>query len=352
MNKTLFLVALLSMFLAKGFAQESKIENTQLQLLGDNLIITYDVVGSSSLDNVWLEIKTTSNKSINAKTLSGDIGKKILAGKKKKIVWNMKADGVDLQGEELNVKVLAFKPKSLANELADIVEIERGRQLKSRESIIEKNGTKLVGKLNKRFCNNNLIFLSNDGNNLTLNPDEIETIKSNVYSKDTIGLKNGDVISGTIKYIYPNDRIILRSKKNNEYLIQWTDIKSVSSTVNRYFAKGYFLMPYLQASDFPVLGIRYGLLNDWGYYTQLGFGGAVDFGIGVSKYIYSMNNTDVHAAFGFYYNDSVQGMDGYTSTGADFSFMGRKRKLMYNVGLGVPLRNGLISVTLGVGYVF
>ena len=99
MNKTLFLVALLSMFLAKGFAQESKIENTQLQLLGDNLIITYDVVGSSSLDNVWLEIKTTSNKSINAKTLSGDIGKKILAGRKKKIVWNMKADGIDLQGE-------------------------------------------------------------------------------------------------------------------------------------------------------------------------------------------------------------------------------------------------------------
>lgn len=375
MNKTLFLVALVSLFFAKGFAQESKIENTQLQLSGDNLIITYDVVGSSSLDNVWLDIKTTSNKSINAKTLSGDIGKKILAGRKRKIVWNMKADGIDLQGEELNVKVLAFKPKGSTNELTEIVEIERGRQLKSRESIIEKNGTKLTGKLYKRFTNGNLRFVSADGNNLTLNLDDIEKIKNRVCSKDTVYLKNGDRICGTIKEIYPNDRIILRSKMNDKYSIQYADVKLVSTCSNNlgYYGRSYFAMPIIQMSDPFLLGLKFGVIGDWGYYGQFSIGlsdtesdlaethDSHIVEIGASKYIFSTTNVDVHAALGVsyssynysgynYYSNGNYGDGIKSSLGFDLGLIGQYHHFVFSLSIGVPFKTKLFNVGIGVGY--
>jgi hypothetical protein len=237
MCKTLFLLTLTSLFFTGAFAQETKIENTQLQLNGDNLIITYDVIGSTDLDNVWLDIKTTSNKTITAKTLSGDIGKTILVGKNKKIIWDMKADGIDLQGEELNVKVLAKEPNNEDNTYTEIVEIVRGRQSKNRDKIIFKNGNKLTGKLDQRFTRNNFRFISSDGNILTLKQDEIEKIKYNGLTNhtDSIYLKNGDIIWGEIEEIYPNDKIILKSSKNsNKYYIQFTNIRCIITTFNWY----------------------------------------------------------------------------------------------------------------------
>lgn len=103
-----------------GKSIESKIENTQLQLDGENLIITYDVIGSANLDNVWLEIKTVKGVEIKPRTVSGDIGKNISTGKRKRIIWNMKTDSVDLQGEELDVRVLATKLNLAASTLCKI----------------------------------------------------------------------------------------------------------------------------------------------------------------------------------------------------------------------------------------
>jgi len=355
MNKILFLVALLSLFFAKGFAQESKIENTQLQLSGDNLIITYDVVGSSSLDNVWLEIKTTSNKMINAKTLSGDIGKKILAGRKKKIVWNMKADGIDLQGEELNVKVLAFKPKSLTNELTDIVEIERGMQSKSRDKIVNKDGSKITGKLESRFATSNMKFVSADGNYLTLNPDEIEKINNKIYSKDTVYLKNGDIVCGTIKEIFPNNKITIQSIKNDRYSIQNTDIKSISTYSSNlsYYGKSYYAMPIIQVTDPLLFGLKFGIVDDLGYYGQFSYGDYCSiYGIGASKYIYSVGNIDIHATLGLNYSSIDESYSGYTkSLGFDGGFIGQYRHFVFNLGFGVPFKdNGLSNITFGFGY--
>ena len=215
-----------------GQLTESKIENTQLQLDGENLIITYDVIGSTNLDNVWLEIITTKNIGITPKTLSGDINKSITAGKHKKIIWNMRADDVDLQGEELNVKVLAKKPSAHTNLFAEITEEERGTENERRDKIIFKNGNSLTGKLAKRFANGMLKFVSPDGNKLTLNSTEIEKIKNNGLENDSVCLKNGDVICGTINEIYPNNKIIVISKLRDKYSIQCTDIKTVISIFN------------------------------------------------------------------------------------------------------------------------
>jgi len=238
MYKILLSIAFISLFFTGAIAQESKIENTQLQLYGENLIITYDVVGLNALDNVWLDIKTTSNKEITAKTLSGDIGKSISVGIKKKIIWNMKADGIDLQGEELNVKVLATKPSDSINTLTEIIEIERGKQHKNRDKIIYKNGNTLTGKLKQRFARTNLKFVAPDGNTLTINTSNIEKVKENLtfISADSIYLKNGDTLCGQITEIYPNDKIILESFNNsNKYIIQYADIKSVVT----YFSNRY-----------------------------------------------------------------------------------------------------------------
>jgi len=238
-HKILLSVAFISLFFTSLLAQEGKIENTELQLDGDILIITYDVIGPTSLDNVWLDIKTTSNKTIEAKTLSGDIGKSISVGKRKRIVWNMKADGIDLQGEELNVKVLATKPSDSINTLTEIIEIERGKQHKNRDKIIYKNGNTINGKLNQRFTRNKLKFVSPDGNTLTINTNDIEKIKEKLtsLSADSIYLKNGDTLCGQITEIYPNDKIILESFYNsNKYIIQYADIKSVVS----FFSTKYY----------------------------------------------------------------------------------------------------------------
>lgn len=210
-----------------GQSTESKIENTQLQLDGENLIITYDVIGSANLDNVWLEIITTKNIGITPKTLSGDINKSITAGKHKKIIWNMRADDVDLQGEELNVKVLAKKPLAFTNQLT---EIQRGKDNKKYDIIIFRNRNRLKGKFDKRFAIDLLKFVSVDGNKLTSNPNEIEKIirTHGVYdfNADSVYLKNGEAVCGTINEIYPNNKIIVISKYY-KYSIQCADIKTV-----------------------------------------------------------------------------------------------------------------------------
>ena len=83
----------------------SVIENTSLKLMDDQLIINYDINGTVSFDNVWVEITTLSGTKINAQALSGDVGPNIKAGKSKQIIWDMKKDNIDLQGQEINVTV-------------------------------------------------------------------------------------------------------------------------------------------------------------------------------------------------------------------------------------------------------
>jgi hypothetical protein len=355
--KILFLAATLSLFFINGFSQESKIENIHLQLEGDNLIITYDIIGSSTLDNVWLDIKTTSNKTITAKTLSGDIGRNIPVGAKKQIIWNMGADGIDLQGEELNVKVLATKPNISTNTLTDIIEIERGKQNKYRDKIEYKNGSQLTGKLHQRFARNNLKLLSADGNSITINPTEIKVIKSNMYSKDSVLLKNGDIVFGKITEIYPNEKITLQFKKHDKYSIQSADIETVItySNSNTYYGKGYYATLLIRGIVYheALLGMKIGVLNDWGYNAQFGLNNnyGYNFGVGVSRYLFNAGGADIHSVLSAYngayltYDYYFDGEDLHNYFGADIGFIGQARQFVFNVGVGLPL-----NVSFGIGF--
>jgi len=91
------------------FAQtnsEAKIDATIADARVDTLIITYDLISDKPVDLVWLEIFDGETK-LNPKSITGDIGKNIVPGKNKKIIWYVKKDGIDLADHQLSVTVKA-----------------------------------------------------------------------------------------------------------------------------------------------------------------------------------------------------------------------------------------------------
>ncbi|MDF1551214.1 MAG: hypothetical protein P1P88_25560 [Bacteroidales bacterium] len=99
-------------------AQEARIEITQLETINNKLVITYDFSDDvqNQLYDVWVEITNLSGRRINARTLSGDIGDNLVAGKNKKITWDFVADDIVIDAEiNIEVKALASRPgKTLA----------------------------------------------------------------------------------------------------------------------------------------------------------------------------------------------------------------------------------------------
>ena len=87
-------------------SQTSKIENTQVKISTstDTMYVKYDLTGKREA-SITLEVKSQNNRSIKPKNIFGDIGNKIQPGKDKTIIWDMNADGLDLSGSSLKVKV-------------------------------------------------------------------------------------------------------------------------------------------------------------------------------------------------------------------------------------------------------
>jgi hypothetical protein len=88
------------------FSQTSTIENTRVMfsISTDTMYVKYDLTGKHEAF-ITLEVKDQNNRIIQLKHLSGDIGKGIKPGKDRTIIWGMKADGLDLSGSSLKVKV-------------------------------------------------------------------------------------------------------------------------------------------------------------------------------------------------------------------------------------------------------
>ncbi len=61
---------------------------------------------SSEYYSVWIEVLNSKGEKINPRTLSGDIGSNVKAGRNKKIIWNLAEDDISLD-ETISVKVLA-----------------------------------------------------------------------------------------------------------------------------------------------------------------------------------------------------------------------------------------------------
>jgi hypothetical protein len=87
-------------------SQKSKIENTRvdISLSTDTMNVKYDLKGKREA-NIILEVTDLNNIRIQPKNIDGDIGKNIHPGIDKTIIWDMNADGLDLSGSSLKVKV-------------------------------------------------------------------------------------------------------------------------------------------------------------------------------------------------------------------------------------------------------
>jgi hypothetical protein len=87
-------------------SQISKIENTRVTISPstDTMNVKYDLKGKREA-SITLEVKDQNKNSIKPRNIFGDIGKSIHPGKDKTIIWDMNADGLDLSGSSLKVKV-------------------------------------------------------------------------------------------------------------------------------------------------------------------------------------------------------------------------------------------------------
>ena len=70
------------------------VSNVDFSLVNEELIITYDIINSSSgeLFMVKVNILTESGKPVSAKSFKGDVGEKISGGPGKKIIWEISKD--------------------------------------------------------------------------------------------------------------------------------------------------------------------------------------------------------------------------------------------------------------------
>lgn len=76
----------------------------------ERIVITYDLAKEGTYIYFDVSVKVlVDNKPVEARALSGDVGKFIRVGTGKKIIWNMFEDINELNGE-LTIEVLAFNP--------------------------------------------------------------------------------------------------------------------------------------------------------------------------------------------------------------------------------------------------
>ncbi|MBI5220103.1 MAG: hypothetical protein HY958_14340 [Bacteroidia bacterium] len=88
-------------------AQTARISNVNFDYNGQNIVITFDISGGEKTDrfNILPEIYKSNGDKIPALSFEGDV-KSVSAGNQKKILWNYKKDGVELDNH-VSVKLSA-----------------------------------------------------------------------------------------------------------------------------------------------------------------------------------------------------------------------------------------------------
>jgi hypothetical protein len=69
------------------------------------MLVNYDLTGKRKAFNVKLEVTGDDRRVIKPKNIKGDIGNIVQPGKDKTILWDIKADQLDITGKTLSVKV-------------------------------------------------------------------------------------------------------------------------------------------------------------------------------------------------------------------------------------------------------
>lgn len=126
MKKTVTIFGLLIIF-ASAYTQP-KITNTKSKLVGKTLVINYDIINAKPTDlfKIWVEITTKSGITINAKSLSGDVGDAVTGGFGKQIVWDIENDKIKVY-ESFYVKVYGKPNGNIANKITNKTTSENER---------------------------------------------------------------------------------------------------------------------------------------------------------------------------------------------------------------------------------
>jgi hypothetical protein len=86
-----------------------EVSDPVIQLVGNTIHITYDILHSTPQDkfNIELAITDENGNAIDAKALSGDIGENVSGGSNKQITWDLEADHIYLD-EYILVQINAY----------------------------------------------------------------------------------------------------------------------------------------------------------------------------------------------------------------------------------------------------
>ena len=116
-----------------------------LSMKGNKIQISYDLLNSTKKDTytIRIEITDSEGKTIDARSLSGDIGEEIIGGGNKKILWDIEADSIFLD-DEIFVQVYALaesvpvveEPQVARTEEPAVVETESVKKEFNRTAII------------------------------------------------------------------------------------------------------------------------------------------------------------------------------------------------------------------------
>jgi hypothetical protein len=133
-------IAIMNFLILNCIAQTShEVSQPSLELRDNKLIILYDIKNFNPEETfkVWIEITDAEGNTINAKSLTGDIGDNITGGNNKEITWDFIKDDFNTD-TEIYVEVSAEKIAPVQIAAEEVVPLETDREEAISEESIPK----------------------------------------------------------------------------------------------------------------------------------------------------------------------------------------------------------------------
>ena len=133
------LVLVVTLAAPSCFSQtRAKVSDPRLEFVGNTLHISYDILNSTQEEKfeISIVIKDEDGNTINAKSLSGDIGEDIPGGRNKRVSWNLEADNVFINAY-ISVKINAIFIPPPEPEIVPVQEPEPEQEKQMEEQVVK-----------------------------------------------------------------------------------------------------------------------------------------------------------------------------------------------------------------------